>query len=363
MAKSLVLHLGDHKTGSTSIQYALQHKVVEAPGRTILYPTPPGLALHHNAAGRTLRRERRADQRPGFFGPIAKMVEASDADVAILSAESFEVADPVAVKAVLETYFPDLAASARLLVYLRPHSERLLSSYAEQIKQGLFFGSLDEFHEKYLLNEDLFYAPRLVRWKAQFGDQLNVRVMMRAHLSGGDVVRDFFDFALEGADFTLGEMPQTNQKLCVEDLAVLATLQVRLRHIDGTNKAKREPARALGWRVARMLEATRAQDGTGGGTPLQLHRALAGRLADSYRADAETLDRLYFGDLPDAPLSARLQAACDSACDVAQSHRFEDHFSPDTIRLTQAWLELIERLFCLRPEDWSQYFKDNPLIV
>lgn len=365
MAKSLVLHLGDHKTGSTSIQHALKHKAVEVPGRTILYPTPPGYAQQHNAAGRSLSHERFADLRAGFFAPIAEIVDASDADVAILSAESFERADPGTVQAMLETYFADLAATTRLIVYLRPHSERLLSSYAEQVKQGLFFGPLEAFHEKYLKDEKLLYAPRIARWKAVFGDRLCVRVMARSHLSGGDVVRDFFDFALEGADFTLETLAQTNQKLCVEDLSVLVALQEQMRRIPGIRNPGRapenpfrEPARALGWRVARMLELSRA-DGEAG-TPLRLHKQLAERLAETYREDAETLDRLCFDD---APLTARLQAACDNAGPQAQSLRLEDHFSPANTRLTRAWLELIEKLYCLRSEDWPQHFRDNPFVA
>jgi hypothetical protein len=357
MAKSLVLHLGDHKTGSTSIQYALKHKAVRAAGVKILYPTPPGYGQQHNAAVRALIRDRFADLRAEFFAPITKIVAGSEADVAVLSAESFERADPIAVQEMLETYFADLAPTARLIVYLRPHSERLLSSYAEQVKQGIFFGSLDEFYD-YLLSEgQLFYAPRIARWKAVFGDRLSVRVMTRSHLLNGDVVQDFFDFVLgAGTEFTLEPLPETNQKLCVEDLSVLAALQEQLRHIDGDKKTPREPARALGWRVARMLETSRKEPGT----PLMLHKALAERLITTYRADAETLDDLYF---PDAPLVARLQMARDNACPHAQSLRLEDHFAPANIRLTQSWLDLIEKLYCCHPENWPKHFKAHPFVA
>lgn len=42
--RRLVIHIGDHKTGSTSVQYAFAQKAVTLEGQTVFYPTK----LSHN---------------------------------------------------------------------------------------------------------------------------------------------------------------------------------------------------------------------------------------------------------------------------------------------------------------------------
>ena len=107
--RRLVIHLGDHKTGSTAIQQVLVSGRVQAPGGMV-FPTGRAGLSHHNNLARALRR-RKTDEAEikAQFAKVAAAIDASDAQTAILSGEGFErVAAPRMAEA-LAQYLPDLA--------------------------------------------------------------------------------------------------------------------------------------------------------------------------------------------------------------------------------------------------------------
>ncbi|PCI44584.1 MAG: hypothetical protein COB49_10930, partial [Alphaproteobacteria bacterium] len=61
MINELIIHLGDTKTGSTSIQKALVRNICQAPGKTIIYPTKN----NHIGLAKTLDQKRRFNERAG----------------------------------------------------------------------------------------------------------------------------------------------------------------------------------------------------------------------------------------------------------------------------------------------------------
>lgn len=351
----LVLHLGDHKTGSTSIQAALASGRVAAEGLSLCYPMGRPRREQHNHIARALIRRTRGAAVADPFPALAAEIRAAGADVTILSAENFEFAAPEALRAALETHLPDYLPGLALIVYLRPHAERLVSSFAEQVKQGLFLGDLAAFHAAALADGRFLYAPRLDRWRAVFGDRLIVRPMVRAALKAGDVVADFLDRAFAGAAVTRPVQAIRNAKATVPDLALLLALQTALAPLRRRGRpGAAEPVRTLGWRLARMLDADRVP----GAPEPALHRALAAEVAAAYAADAAAVDRDFLGaDI----LAPHLAEAPGRAPEAARSLALEDNFDPSTVRVIRAWLPFIADIFANRPDDWPAHFKANPL--
>ena len=95
-SKSLILHIGDPKTGSSSIQQALFQRRVECETVSIDYPPK----LNAIQLANSIRREAKTDEIESRFRAAADWLEASHADVAVLSAEQFASIDPVEVNAV-----------------------------------------------------------------------------------------------------------------------------------------------------------------------------------------------------------------------------------------------------------------------
>jgi hypothetical protein len=351
----LVLHLGDHKTGSTSIQSALASGQVEVDGVRLCYPMGPFRRNHHNMLARSLRQAARRQTQTLDLADYATEIRAAGADVTILSAEAFEVVDPVVVREALARHLPEFEGRTECVVYLRPHAERLVSSFAEQVKQGIFLGDLTAFHAKALEDGWLSYTPRLRRWRDTFGNaRLTVRPMVRGRLKDGDVVADFLASVLPGVAVWLPALPSLNSRASLADLAVLHTLQAAVENVCPRGNGLREPLRILGWRLARMLE----KDRTPGPAPA-LHRALADELVAAYAEDAAAVDAEFLGGEP--VLSAALAEAPARAVAEAQSLRLEDHFTPQTVAAIRAWIGLVADLYAHRPADWPAHFKAQPL--
>jgi len=147
---------------------------------------------------------------------------------------------------------------------------------------------------------------------------------------------------------------EKNEKVTLEDLAVLREVQRRLEDVRGLKSAPREPVRALGWRLARMLSATAAP----GGTKLALDQGLAATLQATYGTDAAETDAAFFTG---TPLADALAGLGDKAVDVPQSVELKELVSAETYRLSLGWIQLIHDLYILKPADWRPYFQANPL--
>ncbi|SES66229.1 hypothetical protein [Oceanicella actignis] len=329
MPQQLIVHLGDVKTGSTSIQTILRNRTFDAGGVRVFYPALreaedegaqvlAQLALNHNAVAVALRDgdEARAQR---LLSRIAAMVadEGADADVVILSAEWFEFVAPERLRDALAAHLPALAPGARLISYVRPHAERVLSAFQENRKLDAFMAGPAGFHERQLRAGTFRYAPRLRRWRAVFGDRFEARAMIRARLRENCVVRDFLGYALDGAPVTLREEPEANRSLSLRQLAFMTLMH-----------------RNFVLRPHQARRLSRAMGPDPEGAPLRLPIALIRRIQADYAQDAAETDREFFG----APvLSEALARAHEKAASEPMSLRARDHYAPDELARMRQW--------------------------
>ena len=141
MTSDLVIHLGDRKTGSTSIQKTLTDGLWTSGSRSLYY-TANG---HNGPLAHALATGANADNIQQRFTNLGRRIarHAAKADVAVVSSEGFEDVSPKTLKMALEAYLPEYAGTVRLIAYVRPHGARVLSGYSEQIKRGQSVGSLE----------------------------------------------------------------------------------------------------------------------------------------------------------------------------------------------------------------------------
>ncbi len=342
MVKRLVFHLGDHKTGSTSIQYTLARGDWKSDRLSLFYPA----RINHNKLGKALTMKSRAKKIGLHFGEVRKLLDNSNADMAVISAETFELADPELLYETIGRYFPDHAKDARLISYVRPHADRVLSSYAQMIKVGKTSLSLDGFHKKTKQKRNFIYHPRIKKMKSLFGDRFEVRPMTRDTLVDGDVVKDFFNFVFDGSDFALTAQPLSNESSSLEDLSMIRELYLRLNANPELKNAVPMVGGSFGRILASQLDRT--------GTKLRLHQSLVQEIVESYRADAELMDKDFFEN---SPLSDALLAVESKAVGKAQSIKLKDNFSPDTVRLVKAWINLVEQMLGYNPKAWPKHFR------
>jgi hypothetical protein len=284
----------------------------------------------------------------------AAKLAASDADVGVLSAEHVENVDPADLDVVLRQEMPELRDRMRLVVYLRPHADRFVSSFVERSKLGLISMSMAEFYERAVNQEMLDYGARMTRWQQIFGERLLVRPFVRDELADGDVVRDFLGIVGGGRPVTLDSAAiRRNESVSVEDLALLMHVQARIRPlVPHSPNTPSSISRALGSNFGMVLNGRPGR----GRTPVRLDAGLCAKLVERYAPDAAEIDRRFFDR---SPMSDALAAAPARAVEVPQSFAVEDHFDAEAIRLTDSWTEIVTRLFLADPKRFPQAIRDR----
>lgn len=345
MPSKLIFHIGGFKSGSTAIQSTLAKKAYSCDSRHILYPglgAKEGIektkGQHGPLADALAPAKTTPAKQRARFGQVARNIAAGDADINVISAEKFEYTNPRLLAEAIEQYFPAFQDDLQIIVYVRPHAERVLAEFAERVKHGVFHGSLEDLHARTKLlsgpmQRGFFYHPRLSLWHQVFGDRLTVRPMIRACLEQSDVVADFFRQIL-GADvaFSLTEAPQKNASPSLQDLAALRALHRACG--EGERSAQQERA---GVQLAQIF----AEDPAATATRLALHRSLAQDIAETYAEDAAALDRDFFAG---TPMQEALAQAPQKAVEQPQSLDVADLLDAGQLRQVTAWSRILARI-------------------
>ncbi|QBF34248.1 hypothetical protein [Thalassococcus sp. S3] len=345
MTKALIVHIGDHTTGSARLQRCLAGGHARADEFKLFYPQVFGSELHHNRAAHALHAADPKDSETTCF-KLLQPIRDGDADMAVISAEALEFADPADVRDVLESHMRWLGKQARIVAYVRPHAERFLIGYEQQLRLGLFFGDLQAFFDMTRADGRFLYHTRFERWKAVFGDRLTVRPLLPDHLVGGEMLSDFLDMVFEGRDYTLSDLPPTIERhdLAQHEIAMICALQGRLRGV-----MPRSAAHVLGGYASRLL--TELHDDTAPG--LALPPALAEQIVSTYAEDAQAMDRDFFADTP-------LSTALDALRHQPGSADWPDmetaaQFDPETARLVGVWADLVAEIYKDMPDKWGRH--------
>lgn len=172
--KTVLVHIGMHKTGSTSIQEFLKNNRELLRSKNILYPDTDGGAAHHMIASLCFADK---SSRKAFPGHAQKRFHIEDTwkthmrarieeimsapqDTVLLSSERFEFSAPDQ----LARLFPD--ATMRIIVFLRRQDERLESRFNQNLKRRLI-SSADavRFEQRAATND----YKTLLHWEDVFG--------------------------------------------------------------------------------------------------------------------------------------------------------------------------------------------------
>jgi hypothetical protein len=187
-----LLHIGRHKTGTSSLQRFLYRNREQLEKYGFYYPMSglTGLA-HHDIArhfyGRALERFP-AEERHTHAQCVHALFEEIEGrhETVLLSSEGFQNCNPNSI----EQFFP--TGQTKIIVYIREQSEYLVSAYQQKVQATNYFASLEEFSQEFKVNYDVF----LQKWERSFGlGNVTARLYGRSHLKGGDIVEDFCDAA------------------------------------------------------------------------------------------------------------------------------------------------------------------------
>lgn len=339
----LIFHIGDHKTGSSSIQRVLMDRQWVSDTVSIAYPPRLSAAQMAKTLYKNVRRPE-LDAKWRELVPFIEEAARQGADMAVLSAEHFSHVDPALMDETIHTYFPDHAATARFISYLRPHAGSLLSHYAQQTKCGSSVRSLNRMVKASVDRGAFLVAPRIRAWRDRFGDRLVVRPMIRQMLANGDVVQDFLTTVSGGRDIRVTGARRANESLTVQQLAGVREVQVALREHEISPKMRV----AVGQHLGNVL----ASRGGMGGDPLRLSKGLAAQIADAYRDDAIALDRIIGQE---NVFAAALENVAATATDKLQPNQLKAWTTPESVaRVRLAGQELAPLLAGPEGKVWKK---------
>ncbi|WP_157374415.1 hypothetical protein [Salipiger sp. CCB-MM3] len=316
--KQLIIHIGDPKTGTTTIQSVLHNGLVNCESKQIL----PWKKLNAIALANSLKPSGK-DDRKEQFQSVKEWLSNGNGDIAIISSEFFSSIRPKVLHKALLNHLPEhIAENAKIIAYVRPHASRFIAAYIQRTKTGQFYGDVDDFLHSLQKNEPLTfsYAKRFGRWKNQFGGNFSLKPFIRSELIDGDISKDFFSDVLDGAPFHTAGLVEANVSVTTKALAGIRIVQENFKNLGLEAKSRS----LLGGALANHFLSERDNSGD----KPKLDKNTAEKLVSSYLDDAKNLDNLFF----DRPLMQEALERCvDEAVDEKIDLTPENHFATNEI--------------------------------
>lgn len=187
---NFILHIGRHKTGTSTLQKFLADNRRELQELGYFYPPTrhPSRIAHHDiaqafASGASTQSSESAPEQSEAVRRLADDVKGIK-EAVLLSSEAFQNAHPPA----MARYFKP--THTRIIVYVREQVDYIVSAYQQRVHARDHFLPLDVSAKALTTDFDAF----LGKWEQAFGkENLEVRVYDRSSLKGGDIVTDFLE--------------------------------------------------------------------------------------------------------------------------------------------------------------------------
>ena len=174
VTKTLLLHIGVHKTGTTAIQYLLAH--VEPFGDRVLYPRSGRSKVRdrnsHKELASAIRKQPGCDE--GCWDRLRRELGENPAEIAVLSAEAFSSLQDHEVER-LRRELRD--SDVRVLVYLRNPLGFMARSYAQAVKSSGYPAPFGDFIRLDDRIARCNYAALMDRWVGVWGcDRVRLQI-------------------------------------------------------------------------------------------------------------------------------------------------------------------------------------------
>lgn len=183
-----VVHIGRHKTGTSSLQRALHAQTDQLAARDFYYVAAgrdphkrgqPTMIAHHALA---------SELKTGKPGPVTEALIAEARErpgVFIISSEALQNVSP----ADLALAFPP--QETVVIAYLREQVSYLVSAFAQRVQATDYAAPFAEYVDAHL--KQLDYVPHLETLVEEFGvDRVMARAYDATYLAGGNTIRDFY---------------------------------------------------------------------------------------------------------------------------------------------------------------------------
>ncbi|MDG1530728.1 MAG: hypothetical protein P8Q99_05185 [Paracoccaceae bacterium] len=197
--RDVILHIGRHKTGTSTLQHSLYQNMDRLAEQGIFYPCTGDPSWAHHEVARLFTSSGRptkpsSPQLQAALQALANEVHAAPQGRVMISSEAFQNIKP----GLLHAAFDPTRTS--VYAYIREQYDYAQSSYCQAVQARK---DTEDF-ASYLTHFNPFYDEFLRLWKTDFSPaEFRVQVYARAALYNGDVVQDFCRACgVDTSDFT-----------------------------------------------------------------------------------------------------------------------------------------------------------------
>jgi len=188
----LYIHIGLHKTGSSTLQRFCATNVELLAANGVIYPDVGEDSFSHayirSGFGYEVKRQATDPQIESFRA----LVEARQDAKIFITSESIGTLDEAGVAALAAAVKP--FHEVRILVYLREIVGWTLSLYNQRCKSATSTLDFDSSLEAFGLMGGIEHLELIRLWGRHFGlENLRIRTIDRASLAGGDLILDILD--------------------------------------------------------------------------------------------------------------------------------------------------------------------------
>lgn len=235
MMKTVFLHIGTNKTGTTSIQkqLTLHHQSLKKQG--ILYPSSGqaggvhyplswGLGLGHPPTG--------YKHSPEHWSNVVNEIKQTDCQKIILSSECFIMLRNKMHAEIIKDYLSDF--NVKIVVYIRRQDKYLESVYSQAVKMGAEVPAniMDFYHNT---KPTFNYLQVLRPWSEVFG-KWNIKLNLYEDGQTFNVIENFFKVIGESCPYDSSEDRRSNVSWC----AHLVRFMAKHRDIFSSNQQRAE---------------------------------------------------------------------------------------------------------------------------
>lgn len=237
MDKRLYIHIGIHKTGTSSLQAMCVRNREYLATKNIYYPTSClWKGGHHNLAWEIIK-DQRADEKYGNINALFQEINENTSEVYLISSEDFSRFS-INHKEQLKQLFAQF--EVKIIIYIRNQFDYIVSSWSTIIRENTSSAKFDAYYHfclrkrKALLMYDLF----LNEWANLFGKE-NLIVKTYKKQSGNNLHKEFLHLinnTISTKDLKLPE--RSNASLPVAELNLLRFLNETDLKLEGDSRLK-----------------------------------------------------------------------------------------------------------------------------
>jgi hypothetical protein len=220
----LVLHIGRHKCGSSSIQYFMSCNAERLRELGVIYPTV-GRKFHaHHALATKLRANAYEE-----FDSILDL-HADRAEHVVVSSEELSLLSPMQITEVRRRTDRHKAV---VVFYIRDLVGMIPSIYNERTRKGMNLLDFDSFYRTNNLSRGLKIFARAEVWAQSFGwENVRIRSLDPRNLSGATLIDDFLSIVrLSLGDFGSDEAPGLHPQNVSHGWKVLEVLRAQFAEV------------------------------------------------------------------------------------------------------------------------------------